>query len=82
MNFECKQIKPKNWKEKAGLPCKYSTLPLLNPSARSGVDVVPWPFSHSLQHVLQGSLPHAGRIKYELPISSRTTRTTSGPACS
>lgn len=79
MNFECKQIKTKIWKEKAGLPCKYSALPLLNQSARSGVDVVSWPFPCNAWcsgpcRMLAGSSVSS--------ITSRTMRTTSGPACS
>lgn len=34
-----------------------------NQSARSGVDAVTLPFPHSVQHMLQGSLLHAGRTK-------------------
>lgn len=65
-NFECKQIKTKNWKEKAGLSCKYSTLSLLNQSDRSGVDGVCWPFPHRQKCTLQSFLLHTNRIKYKL----------------
>lgn len=67
----------KKKKKKAGLSSNYSILSFLNQAAISGVT---WPFP-SLQQVLQGSLLILAGLSAN-SVTSKTTRTTSGPACS